>query len=166
MHQYIYFTLLKSQAPLMFLWWQTYARCNVSLYLEHSSWKNELSFLEQPCLGTRCVNSTFSRQLGEWLKANWSYSTAFYPGESPFSSVFASRVNRSMGLNPENGGKFQITSYPTGKGRFEVNRKVNSHCLQRFIQPACHLSPNPLRVWTCQNVCVSTCCFIVCNHIW
>ncbi|PVD30354.1 hypothetical protein C0Q70_09618 [Pomacea canaliculata] len=68
--------------------------------------------------GTRCVNSTFSRQLGEWLKANWSYSTAFYPGESPFSSVFASRVNRSMGLNPENGGKFQITSYPTGKGRY------------------------------------------------
>lgn len=65
--------------------------------------------------GTRCVNASFSRKLGKWLSGNWSYSTAFYPGESRFSSIFADRVQQAMGLDPQNGGKFQITSYPRGK---------------------------------------------------
>lgn len=66
--------------------------------------------------GTTCVNASFSRQLKQWLKGNWSYSTAFYPGESRFASIFEQRVKQAMGLKPENGGKFQITSYPQGIG--------------------------------------------------
>ncbi|WAQ94696.1 hypothetical protein MAR_007167 [Mya arenaria] len=30
--------------------------------------------------GTTCVNASFSSQLKDWFKGNWSYSTAFYPG--------------------------------------------------------------------------------------
>ena len=66
--------------------------------------------------GTKCLNASFSRQLGSWMSGNWSYSTAFYPGESRFSHVLAARVQQAMGLDPKNGGKFQITSYPTCKG--------------------------------------------------
>ncbi|GFO37942.1 prolyl 4-hydroxylase subunit alpha-1-like [Plakobranchus ocellatus] len=65
--------------------------------------------------GTKCVNASFSLQLQSWLNSNWSYSTAFYPGESKFSTNIATRMQNAMGLQPENGGKFQITSYPVGK---------------------------------------------------
>lgn len=70
--------------------------------------------------GTTCVNASFSQQLKDWFKDNWSYSTAFYPGESSFASVYEHRVKEAMGLLPENGGKFQITSYPTGIGIFHL----------------------------------------------
>ncbi|XP_064647850.1 uncharacterized protein LOC135500354 [Lineus longissimus] len=66
--------------------------------------------------GTTCLNATFSTQFKEWSKANWSFSTAFYPGESRFTSLFDQRVERSTGFRTENGGKFQITSYPVGIG--------------------------------------------------
>ncbi|XP_071102165.1 prolyl 4-hydroxylase subunit alpha-1-like [Haliotis cracherodii] len=65
--------------------------------------------------GTKCVNATFSRQIADFIHRNWSYSTAFYPGESKFSTIFANRVKAAMGLDQENGGKFQLTSYPKGK---------------------------------------------------
>lgn len=68
--------------------------------------------------GTTCVNATFSRKLKEWFHGNWSYSTAFYPGESPFATAFENRVKQAMGLLPENGGKFQITSYPLNIGKY------------------------------------------------
>ncbi|XP_033103273.1 uncharacterized protein LOC117106042 [Anneissia japonica] len=64
--------------------------------------------------GTTCVNVTFSKKLKKLLK--WSYSTAFYPGESKFSTIFEQRVLEATGLKPENGGKFQITSYQEGIG--------------------------------------------------
>ena len=67
---------------------------------------------------TMCVNKTFSSRLKKWLYANWSYSTAFYPGENYFSTIFEYRVKQAMGLNPGNGGKFQITSYPKGIGTY------------------------------------------------
>lgn len=70
--------------------------------------------------GTFCVNETFSRQLSDWLKSNWSYSTAFYPGESKFSKIMEFRVKEATQLLPENGGKFQITSYPQGIGKIPV----------------------------------------------
>lgn len=62
----------------------------------------------------------------DWLKGNWSYSTAFYPGESRFASVFEHRVKEAMGLQPENGGKFQITSYPKDIG--EVQPEMCTVC--------------------------------------
>jgi len=65
--------------------------------------------------GTRCLNATFSTKLKTWLKGNWSYSTAFYPGESKFSNNLAARIEQAMGLGQASGGKFQITSYPVGK---------------------------------------------------
>ncbi|KAH9496891.1 hypothetical protein Btru_010087 [Bulinus truncatus] len=65
--------------------------------------------------GTRCLNESFSLQLGAWMKGNWSLSTAFYPGESTFSKTAADRIQKAMGLDPKSGGKFQITSYPVGK---------------------------------------------------
>lgn len=68
--------------------------------------------------GTTCVNATFSRQLKTWLAGNWSFSTAFYPGESRFAAIFEQRVHQAMGLAPQNGGKFQITSYPLDIGNF------------------------------------------------
>ena len=88
------------------------------------TWRKYLTTADRVCVcvcvcatGTKCLNSTFSRQLGSWMSGNWSYSTAFYPGESRFSHVLAARVQQAMGLDPKNGGKFQITSYPTGKGQ-------------------------------------------------
>lgn len=65
--------------------------------------------------GTMCLNQTFSRQLEKWgLK--WSYSTAFYPGESKFSKIFGKRIEEATMLNETHGGKFQITSYPQDVG--------------------------------------------------
>ncbi|CAG5117913.1 unnamed protein product [Candidula unifasciata] len=65
--------------------------------------------------GTKCVNASFSLQLQTWMNSNWSFSTAFYPGESTFSKVISYRIKEAMGLDPASGGKFQITSYPEGK---------------------------------------------------
>ncbi|XP_070564959.1 uncharacterized protein [Ptychodera flava] len=64
--------------------------------------------------GTTCVNATFSKRLGEFIR--WSYSTSFYTGESKFSTRFENQVEQATGLPPSNGGKFQITSYPAGVG--------------------------------------------------
>jgi hypothetical protein len=64
--------------------------------------------------GTYCLNATFSRRLKSALK--WSVSTAFYPGESKFSLIMAERISKATGLKPENGGKFQLTSYDEGVG--------------------------------------------------
>ncbi|XP_045170263.2 uncharacterized protein LOC123532764 [Mercenaria mercenaria] len=75
--------------------------------------------------GTTCVNASFSGQLKEWFKGNWSYSTAFYPGESRFATAFEQRVKQAMGLNPENGGKFQITSYPK-----DIGYKSHTDCTE------------------------------------
>ncbi|CAB4003501.1 probable prolyl 4-hydroxylase 10 [Paramuricea clavata] len=65
--------------------------------------------------GTTCINESLSllvRKHG--LK--WSYSTSFYPGESKFSLTLQERIKQATGLAPENGGKFQITSYPRNVG--------------------------------------------------
>ena len=41
--------------------------------------------------GTRCINQSLSENLGKWgLK--WSFTTAFYLGESKFSKVFSRRI--------------------------------------------------------------------------
>ncbi|GAB1603052.1 uncharacterized protein LOC115215919 [Argonauta hians] len=66
--------------------------------------------------GTMCVNKTFSTKLKSWLRSRWNYNTEFYPRESRFSEIFEKRIEQAMGLRPENGGKFQITSYPSGIG--------------------------------------------------
>jgi len=58
------------------------------------------------------LNETFSLQVADWLNYNWSYSTAFYFGESTFSKKMAALIQETTSLKPENGGKFQITSYP------------------------------------------------------
>lgn len=65
--------------------------------------------------GTTCVNETFSSKLKPYFR--WSYSTAFYPGESKFSTVFAEKIQQATGLKLTNGGKFQITSYPLSVGK-------------------------------------------------
>ncbi|XP_062518020.1 uncharacterized protein LOC134193224 [Corticium candelabrum] len=64
--------------------------------------------------GTYCVNSTFSHRLKHVLK--WSVSTAFYTGESKFSWILQDRIFKATGLKPENGGKYQLTSYSEGVG--------------------------------------------------
>lgn len=64
--------------------------------------------------GTSCLNGTMSSYVGK--KLPWSYSTSFYPGESKFSTEFDRRVSEYTGLHENNGGKFQITSYPQGVG--------------------------------------------------
>ena len=72
---------------------------------------------------TLCLNQTFSRQLEKWgLK--WSFSTAFYPGESKFASVFGKRIQEATQLEESHGGKFQITSYP-----FDVGYKEHQDCV-------------------------------------
>ena len=68
--------------------------------------------------GTTCLNSSFSSQFKQWIHSNWSYSTAFYPGESRFSKVFEYRIKEAIELDPKNGGKFQITSYPLNVGKY------------------------------------------------
>lgn len=66
-------------------------------------------------LGTTCVNATFSSTLKQWgLK--WSYSTAFYLGESPFSTTLSKRIEEATALQSSHGGKFQITSTEKGIG--------------------------------------------------
>ncbi|XP_031556482.1 probable prolyl 4-hydroxylase 7 [Actinia tenebrosa] len=65
-------------------------------------------------VGTTCLNESFSSQLKPHFK--WSYSTAFYPGENKFSTAYAERIQDATGLKQQNGGKFQITSYPIGVG--------------------------------------------------
>lgn len=73
--------------------------------------------------GTTCLNQTFSRQLEKWgLK--WSFSTAFYPGESKFSTILGKRIEDATRLNETHGGKFQITSYP-----FDVGYKSHTDCV-------------------------------------
>ena len=73
--------------------------------------------------GTRCINQTLSRSLQKWgLK--WSYSTAFYPGESKFSKIFSRRIEDATQLNETHGGKFQVTSYPSG-----VGYKTHTDCI-------------------------------------
>jgi len=65
--------------------------------------------------GTTCLNESFSSELKPHFK--WSYSTAFYPGENKFSLAYEQHIKQATGLEPENGGKFQITSYPVGVGK-------------------------------------------------
>ena len=64
--------------------------------------------------GTLCINETFSNRLKSHLR--WSFSTAFYRGESKFSSEFEKRVEYISSLHSAHGGKFQITSYPKDIG--------------------------------------------------
>jgi hypothetical protein len=66
--------------------------------------------------GTTCLNESFSSELKPHFK--WSLSTAFYPGENKFSTVYAQRIQDATGLKQENGGKFQITSYPLKVGKY------------------------------------------------
>lgn len=82
-------------------------------YLKEAKLKFKVS-LNDFTEGTTCINETFSKTLQPHFK--WSYSTAFYPGESKFSTIFAERISRATGLKLENGGKFQITSYPQNIG--------------------------------------------------
>ena len=65
--------------------------------------------------GTFCLNETFSEQLKKDFR--WSYSTAFYPGESKFSHVFEQRIEKVSGLLRSHGGKFQVTSYEVNVGK-------------------------------------------------
>lgn len=81
-----------------------------------------------------CVNASFSSQLKTWFHSNWSYSTAFYPGESKFSHIFAHRVKEATSLAPENGGKFQITSYTEGIGKAKLNMYVQLACKEVFLK--------------------------------
>ena len=71
-------------------------------------------------LDTRCINDSFSQQLKSLMKSNWSYSTAFFRGETKFASRFAERVAKATGLTDANGGLYQITSYPQGVGEQSV----------------------------------------------
>ncbi|CAF0823629.1 unnamed protein product [Adineta ricciae] len=65
--------------------------------------------------GTTCMNETFSSMLKQWgLK--WSYSTAFYHGESAFSKLLSARIEEGTALQQSHGGKFQITSTDKGIG--------------------------------------------------
>lgn len=82
-------------------------------YLKDAKLKMKVS-LNDFTEGTTCINETFSAKLQGHFK--WSYSTAFYPGESKFSTMFAERIRQATGLRLENGGKFQITSYPQNVG--------------------------------------------------
>ncbi len=71
-------------------------------------------------LGTTCVNATFSSMLKQWgLK--WSYSTAFYLGESTFSTILSKRIEDGTDLQSSHGGKFQITSTEKGVGKLIEN---------------------------------------------
>ena len=65
--------------------------------------------------GTTCLNETLSNKVKRYFK--WSFSTAFYPGENKFSTLYAEQIEKVSGLKKENGGKFQITSYPQNVGK-------------------------------------------------
>jgi hypothetical protein len=67
--------------------------------------------------GTTCINESLSL-LVKKHGMKWSYSTSFYPGESKFSLAVQERIKQATGLAPENGGKFQITSYPRNVGTY------------------------------------------------
>lgn len=67
--------------------------------------------------GTSCINETFSGKLRQKFK--WSYSTAFYTGESKFSFIYEERLQNVAGLLKAHGGKFQVTSYPKSIGKCE-----------------------------------------------
>ena len=73
--------------------------------------------------GTTCVNATFSSMLKQW-GLRWSYSTAFYPRESPFSSILAKRIEDGTELQASHGGKFQITSTDKGVGKCWISCSV------------------------------------------
>ncbi|XP_067936542.1 uncharacterized protein [Watersipora subatra] len=75
--------------------------------------------------GTYCLNSTFSTRVADFLHYNWSYSTAFYPNESVFSNMVAALIQETTGLRKENGGKFQITSYP-----LHIGYKKHTDCTE------------------------------------
>ena len=47
----------------------------------------------------------------------WSYSTAFYLGESSFSTLLSKRIEEGTELQTSHGGKFQITSTDKGVGK-------------------------------------------------
>jgi prolyl 4-hydroxylase len=65
------------------------------------------------------MNTTFSSMLKEWgLK--WSYSTAFYLGESTFSTILSKRIEEGTELQTTHGGKFQITTTEKGVGKSNV----------------------------------------------
>ena len=74
--------------------------------------------------GTTCINESLSL-LVKKHGMKWSYSTSFYPGESKFSLTVQERIKEATGLTPENGGKFQITSYPQNVGTYmSQNNKI------------------------------------------
>ena len=86
---------------------------------------SKADFLE----GTTCINESLSllvRQHG----MKWSYSTSFYPGESKFSLTLQERIKQATGLAAENGGKFQITSYPQNVGMCKLYIIYNVHLHQ------------------------------------
>lgn len=85
-------------------------------YLKDAKLKIKVS-LNDFTEGTTCINETFSAKLQPHFK--WSFSTAFYPGESKFSTMFAEKIRKATGLKLENGGKFQITSYPPYVGKLK-----------------------------------------------
>ncbi|CAH1789269.1 unnamed protein product [Owenia fusiformis] len=83
--------------------------------------------------GTHCLNSSFSAELTNSMHHQWSYSTAFYLGESRFSHSFGKRVYEATGLMASNGGKFQITSYPEGVGyKTHTDCTLNTEKRDRF----------------------------------
>ena len=75
-----------------------------------------VDFLE----GTTCINESLSLLLRRH-GMKWSYSTSFYPGESKFSLTVEERIKQATGMAPENGGKFQITSYPLNVGAYMID---------------------------------------------
>ncbi|XP_038044858.1 uncharacterized protein LOC119719459 [Patiria miniata] len=83
-------------------------------HLRNTQFKNMKITSEDFTEGTTCVNASFSKDLKSIL--GWSTSTAFYPGETKFTSIFDERVYRATELKPSNGGKYQITSYRNGIG--------------------------------------------------
>lgn len=89
--------------------------------------------------GTTCINESLSSLLKKHMK--WSHSTSFYPGESKFSLTVAERIKQATGLSPENGGKFQITSYPKNVGK----RSNKSRQCDRV-----HILSNGLRSSVCR----------------
>ena len=77
--------------------------------------------------GTTCINESLSFRVRKH-GMKWSYSTSFYPGESKFSLILQERIKEVTGLVPENGGKFQITSYPQNVGRLIMIYLIQSSC--------------------------------------
>ena len=90
-----------------------YGLTNFQKYLVEAGYKHKVS-LSDFVKGTSCINETFS----DLLKRNfeWSFSTAFYSGESKFSLIYEKRLEQISGLTASHGGKFQITSYPESIG--------------------------------------------------